>query len=147
MDAGVLPYYSGLRTIDLAGLTDSHIGRLPGKLTNKTDVDYVLDKNPTFVELQLYGAFPLRAMPADAQAGLPSFEDAQLFELPENTEMASMAGYGPFLSNAYLSSERFRREYRLWFAYLPNSQDSDSGRYVLIFSRLEALAMERSSHE
>ena len=145
MDAGVLPYYSGLRTIDLAGLTDSHIGRLPGKLTRKTDVAYVLDKKPTFMQLHLFGTFPLRLMPTEAQAGLPSFEDAQLFELPENVDVASMVGYGPFLTNAYVSSERFRREYRLWFAYWPNSQDSDSGRYVLIFVRSEALAIERSS--
>lgn len=147
MDAGVLPYYSGLQTIDLAGLTDSHIGRLPGKLTHKTDVDYVLDKQPAFVQLHLYGTFPLRPMPTEAQAGLPSFEDARLFELPEDVEIASLVGYGPFLTNAYVSSERFRREYHLWFAYWPNSQDSDSGRYILIFSRIEALAMERSSHE
>ena len=138
-DAGVLPYESGLRTLDLTGLVDSHIGHLPGKLNRKTDVAYVLDKKPTFIELQLDGTFVLKPISAERHGSLPAFEDAQFFEFPENTDLSSIVGHGPFLTNTYASSERFRREYRLWFAYRPNSQEAHSGTYVLIFVRPEAL--------
>ncbi len=50
-DAGALPYYSGLRTIDILGLNDSHIAHLKGSFYDKTDSDYVLSRQPTYLVL------------------------------------------------------------------------------------------------
>jgi hypothetical protein len=51
---GALPYYSGLTTYDLLGVTDAHIAHGPlraGEMTGhgKTDWDYILAKRPTYV--------------------------------------------------------------------------------------------------
>lgn len=50
-DAGALPYYSGLITIDIMGLTDRHIAHLPGHHWEKTDPIYILSKRPNFIVL------------------------------------------------------------------------------------------------
>jgi len=50
-DAGAVPYYSGLVTIDIVGLNDAHIAHLEGDLYQKTDVAYVLDRQPTAIIL------------------------------------------------------------------------------------------------
>jgi arabinofuranosyltransferase len=50
-DAGALPYYSGLTTIDVLGLNDAHIAHLPGNLYEKYDVDYVLGREPDYIIL------------------------------------------------------------------------------------------------
>jgi len=50
-DAGALPYYSNLPTIDIMGLTDRHIAHLPGRHWEKTDPYYILARKPTFIVL------------------------------------------------------------------------------------------------
>ena len=52
--AGKIPYFSGLETIDMRGLTDRHIGRMdveyftnPGH--DKHDADYVLARQPDII--------------------------------------------------------------------------------------------------
>ncbi len=50
-DAGALPYYSGLTTIDIMGLTDRHIAHLPGRHWEKTDPTYILIRRPNFIVL------------------------------------------------------------------------------------------------
>jgi hypothetical protein len=50
-DAGAVPYYSGLTTIDIVGLNDAHIAHLEGDLYQKTDVAYVLSRKPTYIVL------------------------------------------------------------------------------------------------
>ncbi len=50
-DAGAVPYFSGLVTIDIVGLNDAHIAHLEGDLYQKTDVDYVLNRQPTYIIL------------------------------------------------------------------------------------------------
>ncbi len=53
--AGKAPFVSGLRTIDMFGLNDLHIGRMPveeGKFVlghAKMDMDYVLNQKPRFI--------------------------------------------------------------------------------------------------
>ena len=49
--AGALPYYADRPTIDMTGLCDRHISRLPGGLHDKYDPDYVLSRNPRYVVL------------------------------------------------------------------------------------------------
>jgi arabinofuranosyltransferase len=48
-EAGLIPYFTGLPTIDLFGLTDAHLARRPGKRHQKVDPDYVLGCDPRFV--------------------------------------------------------------------------------------------------
>jgi len=52
--AGIIPYYSGLPTIDILGLTDRHVARegrrtatLPGH--GLSDAEYVLSRKPTYI--------------------------------------------------------------------------------------------------
>ena len=69
IDIGAMAYFSGLRTIDYFGLADKHIARLEPKtysfypgfwgyqtFTLKSDTDYVLAQNPTFIELNTRNA-------------------------------------------------------------------------------------------
>ncbi len=52
--AGKIPYFSGLRTLDMRGLTDRHIARVEpegwdGPGHNKKDPDYVLSRRPDLI--------------------------------------------------------------------------------------------------
>ncbi len=53
---GKVPYYSGIYTIDMLGLTDAHIAHSPGRNDayytpghSKTDIVYVLSRQPTYI--------------------------------------------------------------------------------------------------
>jgi hypothetical protein len=50
-EAGIVPYYTKARLIDLNGLVDAHIARLPGGRHHKFDLGYVLRRNPDYVYL------------------------------------------------------------------------------------------------
>jgi len=50
-EAGLIPYLTGLPTIDCFGLTDAHLARVPGKRHEKVDPDYVLGRKPRFVAI------------------------------------------------------------------------------------------------
>ena len=64
-DAGAVPYYSGLFTVDYAGLADKHMARVPLRPATidkgddvvrhyermRYDTDYLLSRNPSFVQL------------------------------------------------------------------------------------------------
>ncbi len=52
-EAGVVPYISRLRFIDMLGLVDAHIAGLEGGLHGKVDADYVLGREPDLVLLTL----------------------------------------------------------------------------------------------
>jgi len=48
-EAGVVPYVSRLRVIDMLGLMDPEIAKLPGGLHQKFDADIVLRRKPRFI--------------------------------------------------------------------------------------------------
>jgi hypothetical protein len=50
-EAGVMPYFSRLRFIDMLGLVDAHIASLPGGLHEKFDAEYILSRGPEFIVL------------------------------------------------------------------------------------------------
>lgn len=54
VDAGAIPYYSGLPTIDMVGLNNKHISKVPGGFMAKWDNDYVLSEKPTIIQLHTY---------------------------------------------------------------------------------------------
>ncbi|MBD9414316.1 hypothetical protein IB234_07060 [Pseudomonas sp. PDM16] len=54
VDAGAIPYFSGLPTIDMVGLNNQHISRLPGGFMQKWDNDYVLSLKPKVIQLHTY---------------------------------------------------------------------------------------------
>jgi arabinofuranosyltransferase len=51
--AGKVPFYSGLRTVDMLGLNDVHLAHLPARFFeaghNKYDPDYVLSRRPDLI--------------------------------------------------------------------------------------------------
>ena len=94
--AGAVPYYSGLPAIDMLGLNDRTIAHreMPRLGTGqagheKYDVDYVLDREPTYMFIGAYGMSP---QPRPARELIHPFYAAE-------TEM--------------VRSARFRRSYRL----------------------------------
>jgi hypothetical protein len=50
-DAGLTPYLARRRSVDMLGLTDRHIGHLPGHFSAKYDVAYVLARDPDLIVL------------------------------------------------------------------------------------------------
>ncbi|MCD4652323.1 hypothetical protein K8T06_00115 [bacterium] len=90
--AGKVPFYSGLRTLDMRGLCDSHIAHVPiekdlkHKLAGhlKRDPEYVLRQKPTYIVLT--GA---RINPGTMQADLanrgniPVLDEWSITKLPE----------------------------------------------------------------
>jgi hypothetical protein len=48
-EAGLIPYLTGLPTIDCFGLTDAHLARLSGKRHEKVDPDYIVGRRPRFI--------------------------------------------------------------------------------------------------
>jgi hypothetical protein len=50
-EAGIIPYYTQLPILDLHGLMDPYIARLPGALHRKYDGDYVFRRKPKYVFL------------------------------------------------------------------------------------------------
>ncbi len=51
-EAGIIPYYAAhINVIDILGLMDRHIARIPGLLHQKGDAGYVLGRNPDYVLL------------------------------------------------------------------------------------------------
>lgn len=50
-DAGALPYYSGLTTVDQLGLNDRHIAHIPRPFYYKVDADYLLRLRPDYLVL------------------------------------------------------------------------------------------------
>jgi len=83
-DCGMIPYYSGLRTIDMFGLMDTHLAHLKGMIHQKFDAAYILDRRPDMIVLIQYP---------------PRLDDRPLWQSNVDRRLAS--------------SERFRKEYRL----------------------------------
>lgn len=83
-DCGMIPYYSGMRTIDMFGLMDRHLAHLKGMMHQKFDSGYVLDRGPDIIVLIQYP---------------PGEDDRPLWQSNVDRELAS--------------SERFGKEYRL----------------------------------
>lgn len=50
IDAGAIPYFSGLATIDMVGLNNAHISKLSGGFMEKWDNDYVLAQKPAVIQ-------------------------------------------------------------------------------------------------
>ena len=71
-DAGLGPYLARRRNLDMLGLNDRHIARLPGRFTYKVDVPYVLSRSPDLIVLVSSVAEPTRAehLPLPAHAAL-----------------------------------------------------------------------------
>lgn len=53
VDAGAIPYYSRLPTIDMVGLNNYHIAKQPGGFMWKYDVEYVLAQKPTYIQMHI----------------------------------------------------------------------------------------------
>jgi arabinofuranosyltransferase len=95
--AGSIPYYSGLRTIDMLGLTDEHIAhrQMPSMGRGvagheKHDGAYVISRRPDYIHFGTSLGSPRPAFPSDFEvASQPDF--ARLYEL-ESYELQSDRG-------------------------------------------------------
>lgn len=124
---GRVPYYSGLRTIDMLGITDAHIAHAPGPFTEglighrRHDSDYILSRKPDLVILEmgrhLVGGDPGRDLStARIHAGLLADKD--------NWWPAPIDLLG-------------RRAFRL--DYAPHLAEVAPGRYFVYFERDDGL--------
>ncbi len=115
--AGIVPYTSGLRTLDMLGLTDAHIAHAPITLGHgaigheKNDPAYVLARKPDYI-------FP--GLPIPASRHLTMQEVAERY-----------AAWFPFLpgDQALMTNSAFPANYRLQRAPLAD------GREILYFAR------------
>lgn len=73
-DAGLGPYLARRRNLDMLGLNDRHIARLPGRFSHKVDVAYVLERSPDLIVLVSSVAEPSRTdqLPLPLHAALAS---------------------------------------------------------------------------
>lgn len=89
---GAIPFYSGLRVIDLVGLADTHVARLPGTLYTKADPPYVLSRSPEYIVL-----FPRQCepRPTDFWSAMEKGIDAS----PQFKERYERAGCWDFIEH------------------------------------------------
>jgi hypothetical protein len=53
VDAGAIPYYSHMATVDMIGLNDAHIAHLDSSFMHKFDNQYVLQARPTYIQIHV----------------------------------------------------------------------------------------------
>lgn len=115
--AGIVPYVSGLRTIDMLGLNDTHIAHAPIVLGHgppgheKHDGRYVLSRRPDVVLIGL----PVLQEEAVGSAGIEAAVARWFPFFPGDEELVNAPGF---------------RE-----AYVPISTRVDDGRWLLAFVR------------
>jgi len=87
-EIGIVPYYSGLRVLDIFGLADRHIARLPGLPGAKSDPDYIFGRKPRFILMRIDDSCLCGALPAD----VPLFNDSRMiadYELARSIKAGS----------------------------------------------------------
>jgi len=105
-EAGIIPYYSGLRFLDMVGIVDAHIARQKGSLHFKHDVNYVLERRPDYVLL-----YTMRPM-------------------EEGGEFTTWTETG----RQILASERFHREFKPVKSF-PHGNRLIGSDYLTLFAR------------
>lgn len=53
-EAGVIPYITNFKFIDMFGLVDAHIAQMPGGVFEKIDNDYILNRKPDYILLHTH---------------------------------------------------------------------------------------------
>ena len=98
MDIGIVGYYSQLRIIDLAGLTETHIARSPGAFQEKIyDPAHILDQQPQYIILVSTDGDQVPDFPIDLRIfQSPSFQASYDFIL-RFTHLGSGQGSGYYL--------------------------------------------------
>ncbi|MBI1289890.1 hypothetical protein GC173_01420 [bacterium] len=74
-EAGVIPYVSGMRFLDMVGLVDAHVAQVEGTMHHKTDADYILSRKPDWIVLTFFEQ--------DGKLVPPWPSDAAVFAHPE----------------------------------------------------------------
>lgn len=74
-DAGLGPLTASRTNIDLLGLNDRHLGRLPGNFGEKSDAQYVFDRNPDLIVLVARKSPPIQAGDLLVASEVPIFTD------------------------------------------------------------------------
>lgn len=104
--AGIIPYFSGLPTIDMTGLTDAHISKVPMEITRerlpgheKGDGRYVFDRSPDYILFQNFTRTRKNVSLEDIEGyfrsppkhGLPRSEE-ELWRLPSFHDLYVLKG-------------------------------------------------------
>jgi arabinofuranosyltransferase len=108
-EAGIIPFYSHLRFIDILGIIDPHVARLKGGLHQKWDVNYVLDRQPDYILLH-----------------------AHVQTKPDST----LVGYYPW-DIAMFASDRFWQHYTL-LRRVERGNDLYGKNLILLYQRKKA---------
>ena len=136
-DAGAIPYFSRLRTIDRRGLMDTHIARLPrSDFMWKCDEPYVLARKPDYIESQLHIAAGLARLDSAGQrnAGFPPPLQRYLCQLPSGTSLGSLVRQSRWPGDIQLyTTPQFLHGYRPILIYR-----APGLWYVVISERIKA---------
>ncbi|UCD58596.1 MAG: hypothetical protein JSV16_05675, partial [Candidatus Hydrogenedentota bacterium] len=113
MDIGMVKYFSDREVIDISGLTDAYVARLPGGFLKKEfDLHYLLDRNPEYVVL---------VSRSDIRKG--DFKSSYMID------------------ESIYRSPLFHRNYHFLFTldhlYLRDEPSPDDGYYMNVFTRNE----------
>lgn len=115
-DAGAIPYFSRRKTIDRRGLMDTHIARLRrSDFMWKCDEEYVLQKQPDYVESQLKIDTRLeRLTEAEAAAtGFPPCLRTHLRRLPSGVSLGHLVTQARWSGDIQLyTNQSFLAEYQ-----------------------------------
>jgi hypothetical protein len=114
--AGKVPFYSGLRTVDMLGLNDEHIAHLAATFFeaghNKYDADYVLSRNPDVLADWIDPRLDLRfGLTREKYEGAGYRLEALVFTRKHPGEGRALVEVGPETSPAELDV-LIRRGYR-----------------------------------
>jgi hypothetical protein len=122
-DAGAIPYFSDLETIDYIGLNDRHIARHRSHLyKSQKDLDYVLNMEPEFLVLVSSGHSGFTGFDYGIRRiGLDFWEHPKIVEYSEvaRRQMHSQLGYKNYhvvlmVHSKYAISEDFFGALRSW---------------------------------
>ncbi|MDP6977780.1 MAG: hypothetical protein QF570_04145 [Myxococcota bacterium] len=118
-DAGAVPFFSELETVDLWGLNDATIARLPGEYGERPGmVDYVMQRDPDLIVLWNQRPF-LDASGGDATSGT----------------QGKLLG-GQALDHAIATDARFRARYRFVREFVFREERTNfPGYYLDVFER------------
>ena len=124
-DAGALPYFSRLKTVDRRGLMDKHIARLPrSDFMWKCDEPYVLAAKPDYIESQLHINAGLRPLASadEGNEGIPAHLQQHLRQLPSGKSLGVYVRQSRWVGDLQLyTTPDFLDNYRPLLVYkVPN---------------------------
>jgi arabinofuranosyltransferase len=129
IDAGAIAYYSKIPVLDMVGLNNQHIAKLPGRFSWRCDNNYILNQKPTWIQVHFYLTEQGNPIFIDfgCTAGLYySQEFQQWYEMGEHSVYPRLFQRQPFPKESTSMDDFYR--YRIEVNGIPGiiSQDTQS---------------------